>query len=88
MLNLFIAANVVDALSTVRSLPYGGLEANPILAAGIHSIGLEPTLILKVVAAMAIGLMLAKRDKGHLLKWPTVVIVIAAISNSIHPYLL
>ena len=84
----FIAANVTDAISTVRSLPYGGIEANPILATGIHSIGLEPTLILKVVAAVAIGLMLAKRGKGHLLKWPTVVIVIAAISNGIQPYFL
>ena len=88
MLNLFIAANVADAISTMRALPYGGIEGNPILAAGIHSIGLEPTLILKVVAAMAIGLLLAKGGKAHLLKWPTVVIVIAAISNGIHPYLL
>ena len=88
MLNLFIAANVADAISTMHALPYGGIEGNPILAAGIHTIGLEPTLILKVVAAMAIGLLLAKRGKAHLLKWPTVVIVIAAVSNGIHPYLL
>ena len=84
----FIAANVTDAITTMSSLTYGGIEANPILAAGIHFIGLEPTLILKVVAAMAIGLVLAKRGKVHLLKWPTVVIVIAAISNGIHPYFL
>ena len=88
MLNLFIAANVVDAISTIRALPFGGIEANPILAVGIHFIGLEPTLILKVVAAIAVGLMLAKCGKVHLLKWPTVVIVIIALSNSIQPYLL
>ncbi len=87
MLKAFISANVVDAISTVRSLP-GGIEANPILAAGIHSVGLEAALILKVVAAVAIGLMLAKLGKVHLLKWPTVVIVMAAISNSLQPYLL
>ena len=88
MLKAFIAANITDAITTVRSLPYGGFEANPILSVGIHFIGLEPTLILKVVAAMAIGLMLWKCGKVHLLKWPTVVIVIAAVSNGIQPYLL
>ena len=88
MLNLFIAANVVDAISTIRALPSGGIEGNPIVAAGIHYIGLEPTLVLKVVAAIAIGLILAKCGKVHLLKWPTVVIVIIALSNSIQPYLL
>ena len=87
-MKLFIAANVVDAITTVRSLPYGGMEANPLLAGGIHFIGLEPTLLLKVVAAMAIGLMLAKLGKVHLLKWPTVIIVIAAVTNSIQPYFL
>ncbi len=85
---MFIAANVVDAISTMRALPDGGIEGNPIIAAGIHYIGLEPTLILKVVAALVIGLILAKRGKVHLLKWPTVVIVIIAISNSIQPFLL
>ena len=88
MLNLFIAANIADAISTTRALPYGGIEANPILAVGIHFIGLEPTLILKVAAAMFIGLILAKRGRVYLLKWPTVVIVIIALSNSIQPYLL
>lgn len=88
MLKSFIAANVTDAISTVSALPHGGIEASPILAAGIHSIGLEPTLILKVVAAIVIGLILAKFGKVHLLKWPTVVIVMIAISNSLQPYLL
>ena len=88
MLKAFLAANVLDSISTVRSLSYGGFEGNPILAVGIHFIGLEPTLILKVVAAMAIGLMLAKRGKGHLLNWPTVVIAIADISNDIQTFLL
>ncbi|PKB71598.1 MAG: hypothetical protein BZY87_04940 [SAR202 cluster bacterium Io17-Chloro-G6] len=88
MLKSFIAANITDAISTVHALPYGGFEGNPLLAAGIHSIGLEPTLILKVIAAIAIGLILAKRGKVHLLKWPTLVIVMIAVSNSIHPYLL
>ena len=88
MLNLFIAANVVDAISTMRALAYGGIEGNPIIAALIHHIGLEPTLILKVIAALAIGLILAKFGRVHLLKWPTVVIVLIAISNSIPPLLL
>ena len=88
MLNLFIAANVVDAISTMRALPYGGIEGNPLVAAGIHYIGLEPTMILKIVAALGIGLILAKYGKVQLLKWPTVVIVIIAISNSIQPFLL
>ncbi len=84
----FIGANVADAVSTARALPYGGIEANPIIAAGIQYIGLEPTLILKVIAAIGIGLILAKFGRVHLLKWPTVVIVIAALSNAIQPYLL
>ena len=85
---MFIAPNVVDAISTSRALPSGGIEGNPIIVAGIHYLGLEPTLVLKVVAAIAIGLILAKCGKVHLLKWPTVVIVIIALSNSIQPYLL
>ncbi|MDA1127663.1 MAG: DUF5658 family protein [Chloroflexi bacterium] len=88
MLKLFMAANVMDAFTTMRAVFYGGIEGNPIIAGGIHYIGLEPTLILKVSAAMAIGLMLAKRGKVHLLKWPTVIIVMVALSNSIYPYLL
>ena len=88
MLKLFMAANVTDAFTTVRAVVYGGIEGNPIIASGIHLIGLEPTMILKIAAAMAIGLLLAKRGKVHLLKWPTLVIVLVAVSNSIQPYLL
>jgi len=88
LLKLFIAANVTDAFTSVRAMLYGGIEANPIISGGINSIGLEPTMILKIIVAMAIGLMLTKHGKVHLLKWPTVVIVIAALSNGIHPYLL
>lgn len=88
MLKLFIGANVADAFTSVRAAVDGGIEANPILAAGVHFIGLEPTMILKVAAAVAIGLVLVKYGKVHLLKWPTVVIVILAVSNGIQPYLL
>ena len=87
MLKLFIAANITDAFTTLRAMVYGGIEGNPIIASGIHYIGLEPTLTLKVVAAMAIGLFLAKRGKVHLLKWPTIVIVLIALSNSLQPHL-
>ena len=87
MLKLFIAANVTDAFTTLRAVVYGGIEANPIIASGIHYFGLEPTLILKIAAAIGIGLFLAKRGKVHLLKWPTIVIVIVALSNSVQPYL-
>ncbi len=84
----FIAANVVDAISTLRSLPYGGIEGNPVIAGAVHAIGLEATLILKVVAAIAFGLSLMKFGKVSWLKWPTAVIAIAAISNSILPHLM
>ena len=46
MLKGFIGANVVDAVSSARALLYGGIEANPVIAVGVHFIGVEATLIL------------------------------------------
>ncbi len=88
MVKEFIGANVADALSTAGALPAGGVEANPLISAAIDSIGLEATLILKVVAAVAIGLILIKFGKSHWLKWPTAIIAIAAISNTIQIFVL
>ena len=88
MLKGFIGANVADAVSSARALASGGIEANPVIAGVVHSIGLEPTLILKVVVAITIGLILMKFGKASWLKWPTAVITIVAISNSIQPFVL
>ncbi len=88
MLKGFLGANVADAISSARALLYGGTEANPIIASGIHYIGWEPTLILKLAVAMVIGGILVKAGKARWLKWPTAVIAIAAISNSIQALVL
>ena len=83
MLKGFLGANVADAVSSAQALLYGGTEGNPLIATGIHYIGMGPTLILKLAVAMVIGAILMKAGKARLLKWPTAVIAIAAISNSI-----
>ena len=88
MVKEFIGANVADALSTAGALVAGGVEANPLISAVIDSIGLEATLILKVVAAVAIGLVLIKFGKSHWLKWPTAMIAIAAILNTLQIFIL
>ena len=83
MLRGFLGANVADAISSAHALLYGSGEANPLIAIGIHHVGMEPTLILKLALAMIIGGVLMKAGKARLLKWPTAVIAIAAISNSL-----
>ena len=83
MLKGFLGANVADAISSAHALLYGDREGNPLIAMGIHYIGMEPTLILKLAVAMVIGAILMKAGKARLLKWPTAIISIAAISNSI-----
>ena len=88
MLKGFLGANVADAISSAQALLYGGAEANPLIATGIHYIGMEPTLILKLAVAMVIGAILMKAGKARLLKWPTAIIAIAAISNSIQALVL
>ena len=84
----FLGANVADAVSTAHALLYGGAEVNPLIASGIHYIGMEPTLILKLVIAMVIGALVIKAGKARLLKWPTAVIAIASISNSLQTLVL
>ena len=83
MLKGFLGANVADAISSAQALLYGAAEANPLIAGGIRYIGMEPALILKLAVAMVIGAILIKAGKARLLKWPTAIIAIASISNSI-----
>ena len=88
MIKWFVGANLADAASSASAIPSGGVEANPIMASGINAIGMEPTLILKVVIAVGIGLVLMKFGKTSWLKWPTAIITLAAISNGLQPLLL
>ena len=83
MLKGFLGANAADAISSAHALLYGSAEANPLLASGMHYLGMEPTLILKLAVATVIGGLLMKAGKARLLKWPTAVIAVAAISNSL-----
>ncbi len=86
MLKAFIIVNIVDAITTVRALSYGGSEGNILLSTGFDSIGIGGTLVLKVVASIVVGIVLVKYNKGHLLKWPTLVILLIAIFNSLQTY--
>ena len=88
MLKGFLGANVADAISSAHALLYGGAEGNPLIASGIHYLGWEPTLILKLAVAMVIGAVLMKAGKARLLRWPTAIISIVAISNSIQAVLI
>ena len=88
MLKGFLGANIADSISSAHALLYGGVEGNPFIASGIHYIGMEPTLILKLAVAMVIGAILVRVGKARWLKWPTAVIAIAAISNSIQALVL
>ncbi len=88
MLKAFIIVNIVDAITTFRALSYEGVsEGHPIYSMGFSTLGLETTLVLKVMIAVVIGLVLIKSNKGHLLKWPTLVIILVAVSNSLQQYL-
>ena len=87
-LKAFIIVNIIDAITTFRALSYEGVsEGHPIYSIGFSTVGLETTLVLKVLLAVVLGLVLMKFNRGHLLKWPTLVILIVAISNSLVPYL-
>ena len=88
MLKGFLGANIADAISSAQALLYGGAEANPLIASGIHYLGMESTLILKLAIAMVVGGILIKSGNARLLKWPTAVIAIASISNSIQALVL
>ena len=88
MLKGFLGANVADAISSAHALLYGSAEANPLIASVMHYLGMEPTLILKLAVALVIGAMLMRAGKARLLKWPTAVIAIAAISNSLQALVL
>ncbi len=83
MFKAFVIANIVDAISSIKAISMGGGEANPLLSIGFETVGLELTLVLKVVAAFLIGLILVNTGRGHLLKWPTLVITLIAVSNSL-----
>ena len=45
MLKGFLGANAADAISSAHALLYGGAEANPLIASGIHYIGIGSVLI-------------------------------------------
>ncbi len=86
-LKVFIIVNIIDAISTFRALSYEGVsEGHPLYSIGFSTIGIETTLLLKVLVAIGIGLLLVKSNRGHLLKWPTLVILIVAISNSFQQF--
>ena len=86
-LKAFIIVNIIDAISTFRALSYEGVsEGHPIYSISFSTLGIETTLLLKVLLAVVLGLVLVKYSRGHLLKWPTLVILIVAISNSFQQF--
>ena len=86
-LKAFIIVNIIDAITTFRALSYEGVsEGHPIYSIGFSTVGIETTLVLKVLLAVVLGLVLVKFNRGHLLKWPTLVILLVAISNSFQQF--
>ncbi len=83
--DLFLAANVVDALITYLALRQetGITEFNTILHSMMDTIGLGNTLILKVVLCVAVLWLLRKTNREHLLVPLSAIFVLVAISNLI-----
>ena len=83
--DIFLAANVMDALLTYFALEGGGqvTEFNGILCGIMNTIGTGTTLFLKVVLCVGILWMLRKTGKENLLVPLSVVLVVVALSNLI-----
>ncbi len=81
--DIFLAANVMDAVFTYVALQHGTLltEFNSIIYAIMNTIGTGPALFLKVVLCMGILWILRKTKRENLLVPLSVVIVLVALTN-------
>ena len=81
--DIFLAANVMDAVLTYVALQHGTqlTEFNSIIYAIINTIGIGTTLFLKVVLCVGILWILRKTKKEKLLVPLSVVFVVVALSN-------
>ena len=81
--DLFLAANVMDALLTYFALQEGDevSEFNGIISGIMDTIGTGTTLFLKVILCIGILWILRKTKKEHLLVPLSAIFVIVALSN-------
>ena len=81
--DIFLAANVMDAVITYLALRQGRdvTEFNSILSGIMDTIGIGPTLLLKVVLCVGILWLLRKTKKERLLVPLSIVLAAVAISN-------
>ena len=77
----FMLANISDAFSTISGLNIGAMEANPFIRMAIEATSVPEALLVKLAAAAGLALLLS-RWKPKLLAVPTLVVTLAAISNS------
>ena len=81
--DIFLAANVMDAVLTYIALQYGTqlTEFNSIIYAIMNAIGVGTTLFLKVVLCVGILWVLRKTKKEKLLVPLSLIFVIIALTN-------
>lgn len=81
--DIFLAANVMDAVFTYVALQHGTLltEFNSIIYAIMNTIGTGTTLFLKIVLCLGILWILRKTKREKLLVPLSVVIVLVALTN-------
>ncbi len=79
--DLFLGANAMDAMLTYISLQHGFWEFNSILRVVMGSIGVGPTLLLKVAFCVAALWILRRTNKEYLLVPVSAALIIVALSN-------
>jgi len=81
--DIFLAANVMDAVITYLALRQGRdvTEFNSILSGIMDTIGVGPTLLLKVILCVGVLWLLRKTKKEKLLVPLSMVFAAVAISN-------
>lgn len=81
--DIFLAANVMDAVLTYMALQYGAelTEFNSVIYAIMNTIGTGTALFLKVVLCVGILWVLRKTKKENLLVPLSIILVVVALSN-------
>lgn len=81
--DIFLAANVMDAVLTYVALQYGTelTEFNSVIYAIMNTIGTGTALFLKVVLCIGILWLLRKTKKESLLVPLSVILVVVALAN-------
>ena len=82
LLLTWAAVNVFDALLTFNHLGWGGMEANPILAALQAHLGASGMLAAKVTGALMIGLALVRTGKQRYLSLAAAGMALVVIYNA------